>query len=200
MCLNVGSGPLRTLTRVARPAPVPMSSCCVNASRDYRDLIAQLVKLPFDEIVSLGETPKDSLTLLLLLDQLPRNFGRGTDYPFTKCDPLAVRLAEHFVLKLEHDKRQPPYKRMWYYVPLSHCESLPHQELALAKFAEGCWDYREGEWKEYHGFMRLGLESAWKHYGVISKFGRYPGRNVAMKRENTPEEKKYIEEGGDLFR
>jgi uncharacterized protein (DUF924 family) len=158
--------------------------------------VSQIVKLPFEEAVGLGKTPNDSLTLLLLLDQLPRNFGRGTDYPFTVTDPLSVRLAEHFVLELEHDKGQPPYKRMWYYLPFMHHESIPHQELCLAKFGEGCWDIREGDWKDYHGMMKSGLESAWKHYEVIGRFGRFPGRNAAMKRESTPAEKEFLEKSG----
>lgn len=161
--------------------------------------MSQIVKLPFDEVVGLGKTPDESLTLLLLLDQLPRNFGRGTDYPFTTCDPISIRLAEHFVLKEGHDKLQPPYKRFWYYVPFIHSESIALQELALAKFAETCWEVKEGEWKEYHTLLKLGLQSTWKHFEVIDKFGRFPGRNAALKRENTPEEQKYLDEGGDRF-
>ena len=167
-------------------------------SSEHREIVSHIVKLPFEEVVGLGKTPNESLTLLLLLDQLPRNFGRGTDYPFTVTDPLSVRLAEYFVLKLEHDKSQPPYKRMWYYLPFMHHESIPYQELCLARFGEACWDIREGDWKDYHGLMKSGLDSAWKHYEVINKFGRFPGRNVAMERESTLEEKEFLEKSGSF--
>ena len=158
--------------------------------------MSRIVNLPYDEVVALGKTPDDALTLLLLLDQLSRNIGRGTDYPFTTCDPLAVRLAEHFVLKLGYHKTQPAYKRMWFYMPFVHSESLPHQELAVANIANECWELREGDWKEFHEMLKMTLEAAWKHFDVINKFGRFPRRNAALKRENTPEEAKYLAEGG----
>jgi uncharacterized protein (DUF924 family) len=168
-------------------------------SRKYQPLVSKLVTLPFNELVTLGHTPQESLTLLLLLDQLSRNYSRGTPFPFIECDPLSLKLAEHFVLKLHHDKLQPPYKRLWYYLPFAHCESIAYQELALAKYAEGCWELREGEWKDFHDFFKQGLEFSWRHYIVINKFGRFPGRNKALGRENTAEEMKFMEEGGDTF-
>ena len=168
-------------------------------TRKYQPLVSQLVALPFNDLVALGDSPQESLTLLLLLDQLPRDYARGSPFPFTICDPLAVKLAEHFVFKREYDKQQPPYKRLWYYLPFEHAESLPYQELAIAKFAEACWELREGEWKDFHGLMNEGLEYGWRHYLVIKQFGRFPGRNKTLGRENTEAETKFIEEGGDTF-
>ncbi len=154
--------------------------------------------LPFDDLVALGRTPNESLALILLLDQISRNYSRGSPFPFTKCDPLSVKLAEHFVLNLKHDIQHPPYKRIWYYLPFEHSESLAYQELALAKFAEGCWELRDGEWKDFHGLFKEFMEFSWKHYVVISKFGRFPGRNKALGRDNTEEETKFMERG-DTF-
>lgn len=162
-------------------------------------MISKLVKLPFDDLVVLGSTPNDSLTLILLLDQLSRNNHRGNPFPFKECDPVSVKLAEYFVLNESHDKQHPAWKRFWYYLPFEHLESLPYQELALAKFADACWEFREGEWKEFHEMYRQGLDFAWRHYVIINQFGRFPGRNKALGRENTEEEKKFIEEGGDTF-
>jgi uncharacterized protein (DUF924 family) len=168
-------------------------------SRKYEPLVSEMVKLPFDDLVALGRTPNESLALILLLDQLSRNFSRGSPFPYTKCEPLSVKLAEHFVLNIKHDIQHPPYKRMWYYLPFAHSESIAHQELALAKNAEGCWELREGEWKDFHGFFKQFMEFSWRHYTVISKFGRFPGRNKVLGRENTEEEAKFMEEGGDTF-
>ena len=158
-----------------------------------------MITLPFNDLVSLGRSPNESLVLILLLDQLSRNFSHGNPFPYTKCDPLSVKLAEHFVFNLKHDVQHPPYKRIWYYIPFSHAESVSYQELSLAKFAEGAWELREGEWKNFHDFFKLFMEYSWRHYVVINKFGRFPGRNKALGRENTDEETKYIEEGGDTF-
>ena len=137
--------------------------------------------------------------ILLLLDQFSRNFSRGDPFPYVACDPISRKLAEHFVLVERHDKEQPPYQRMWYYLPFVHSESIFYQELALAKFAEACWECREGEWKEFHDFLKRCLEYAWRHFVVINKFGRFPGRNKIIGRETTPEEKEFLEQGGDTF-
>jgi uncharacterized protein (DUF924 family) len=167
--------------------------------RKYEPLVSKLVTLPLNELLDLGKSPDESLTLILLLDQVSRNYSRGKPFPYTVCDPISQQLAEHFVLAKQHDKQLPPFKRMWYYLPFSHAESIYFQELAIAKLAEACWDHRDGEWKTYHGLLKMHLEYAWKHFVVINKFGRYPGRNKIMGRETTPEEQKYMDEGGDTF-
>lgn len=166
--------------------------------RKYEPLVSQLVKLPYDDLVALGSTPRESLTLLLLLDQLARNYARGTSLPFKKCDPITSKLAEHFVSQ-RHDKQHPPWKQFWYYLPFGHAESLAYQDLGLAKFAEACWELRKGEGNAYLGLMREGMEFAWRHYVVIKRFGRFPHRNRVLGRESTEEERKYLEDGGETF-
>jgi len=79
-----------------------------------------------------------------------------------------------------------------------HSETIPYQELGIAKYAEACWELRDGEYKELYGMFKQNLEFSWKHYEVIGKFGRFPGRNKALRRETTEEEKKYQEQGGFL--
>jgi uncharacterized protein (DUF924 family) len=78
-------------------------------------------------------------------------------------------------------------------------EDVAYQELALAKFAEACWELRKGEWVDYHELMRQGMEFAWRHYVVVQRFGRFPHRNKVLGREDTEEERKYIQEGGESF-
>jgi uncharacterized protein (DUF924 family) len=68
----------------------------------------------------------------------------------------------------------------------------------LAKFGEGCWECREGEWKGFHDLFNQNLEFSWKHYVLIKKFGRFPSRNEALGREDTEEEKKFKEESGTI--
>jgi uncharacterized protein (DUF924 family) len=168
--------------------------------RNYEPLVLQLLDLPFEELVALGDTPEHSLTLILLLDQFTRNFGRGTPFPFTKTDPLCQLLAEHFVTTLKYDTSHPPYKKIWYYLPFGHSENVYYQELSVSKTAETCWNCRPGtEWEQFHEMMRRGMESAWKHYVIVERFGRFPHRNEVLGRESTEEERKFLEEGGDTF-
>jgi uncharacterized protein (DUF924 family) len=142
----------------------------------------------------MGTTPDRSLTLILLLDQLSRNSFRDSPFPFTACDPLALSLVEHFVLQAGHDKLLPPWKRIFYYLPFQHAENISYQELGVSKFAELAWELRDGEYKECHGFVKIGLAHAWDHLDAISKFGRFPRRNAALGRENTEAETKYLAE------
>jgi uncharacterized protein (DUF924 family) len=161
-------------------------------SRKWKPIIEQVTKVDADDLISLADTPQKSLTLMLLLDQLSRNTFRGSDYTFTVCDPLARAIAEHSIFKSGHDKHHPPYKRVWYYFPFEHSENLHHQELAVWKFAELAYECREGEWKNAHDFIKMGLSYAWSHLRVIDKFGRFPARNKAMGRESTEEEEKFL--------
>jgi uncharacterized protein (DUF924 family) len=167
--------------------------------RNYEPLVRKIIKLPFDEVIALGDTPEHSLTLILLLDQFTRNFSRDTPFPFIEVDPLCQKLAKHFVLSLGHDREHPPYKQIFYYLPFQHAERLDYQELAVSKQAYTCWETRDGEWKGFHEMMSKGLDSAWKHYVIIAKFGRFPHRNEALGRQTTEEEKKFLDEGGDTF-
>jgi len=79
-----------------------------------------------------------------------------------------------------------------------HSETIPYQELGIARFAETCWEIREGEYSEFHAMFKESLEFSWKHYEVIGRFGRFPKRNGVLGRESTEDEKKYLEEGGFL--
>ena len=191
-----GSGPTNHLIINASTFPLLRET---NA-REYAPIVSKIVETPFDELVAMSNTPAKSLTLILLLDQLTRNYSRGSPFPFKTCDPISLKLAEHFVLNAGHDKQHPPYKRIWYYLPFMHCESIAYQELALAKFAETCWELREGEWKDFHDLIKLGLEASWQHFAIISRFGRYPSRNKALGRESTEDEKKFLEEDGTSFK
>lgn len=69
----------------------------------------------------------------------------------------------------------------------------------MSKMALAAWECRTGEWQHYHEMMRRGLESSWKHYVIVQRFGRFPHRNVVLGREMKEEEKKFLEEGGDTF-
>ena len=157
-CSNVGSSWILLSTRPAGSTSLLLKP--LTKYRNYEPLVLQLLNLPFEELVALGNNPDHSLTLILLLDQFTRNFGRGTPFPFTKTDPLCQRLAEHFVITLQHDNSHPPYKKIWYYLPFGHSENVYYQELSVSKTAETCWNCRPGrEWEQFHEMMRRGMES-----------------------------------------
>lgn len=162
-------------------------------SRPYHSLIHKIVELPAAPLFALTSTAKESLTLMILLDQISRNIMRGPDSPFvyTKCDPTAQHVAHH-CLRLGHDKEHPPHKRIWYYLALFHSESSLDQELALAKFAGLVVEVRLGEWKASVSTYKTALIHMINYFTAIEKFGRFPERNAILGRESTEEEEKFL--------
>ncbi|KAL6884972.1 DUF924 domain-containing protein [Trichoderma longibrachiatum] len=84
--------------------------------------------------------PDDWLSLVLLLDQIPRNCFRGdaSSSVFTHWDPMArdVALA---ALERGIPDRRPEMRwrfacRVWFYVPLMHSEDVALHELALEEY------------------------------------------------------------------
>lgn len=126
--------------------------------------------------------PRRILAAVILLDQFSRNIYRGRAKAF-EADALARRLTRRAIAK-EWDKRMTVEQRRFLYMPLMHSEDMDDQEESVRLFdalAEGGRDK----------FAHL-------HFQQIADFGRFPGRNKALKRESTPEELIALE-GGAAF-
>ncbi len=120
--------------------------------------------------------PDTALAAIIVLDQFPRNMFRGQAAAFGS-DRIAALLARSavdagFNTGLEQNRIS------FMYMPLMHSESLADQELAVELFEA------------------LGNENNLKycieHRDVIAKYGRFPHRNRALGRDNTPEEDEYL--------
>lgn len=123
----------------------------------------------------------DCLALVLLLDQVPRNVFRGKYQAFA-FDSKALAVAEGALLR-GHDRALPPIRRRFLYLPFMHSESLPDQRYCVRLF-EAAGDDAEG------------LDYARRHHDVVARFGRFPHRNQALERQDTPEEAEYLAQGG----
>ena len=121
-----------------------------------------------------------ALALVLLLDQIPRNIFRGSAHAFA-TDPLALHYAGRAV-EAGLDGQVEPALRAFVYMPFEHSEALADQRRAVELFTQ------------------LGnaqsLKYAHAHLDVIEKFGRFPHRNRALGRVNTPEEQAWLDAGG----
>jgi uncharacterized protein (DUF924 family) len=120
-----------------------------------------------------------ALALLILLDQFPRNAFRGTARMY-ESDAKA-RAVARVAIESGFDKDFEPELRNFFYLPLMHSEDLPDQDRAV-ELARGIG----GE----------PLRFALMHRGIIEKFGRFPHRNETLGRSTTPEEQKYLADGG----
>ncbi|MCC6647315.1 MAG: DUF924 family protein [Polyangiaceae bacterium] len=121
-----------------------------------------------------------SLSLLLLLDQFPRNAFRGTPRMFA-TDGLALAVA-HAAIDAGHDARGPAELRVFFYLPLEHAESLEEQRRCVALH-------------EAMGVPELTRYAA-LHHDIIVKFGRFPHRNAVLGRASTAEELEFLAAGG----
>jgi uncharacterized protein (DUF924 family) len=121
-----------------------------------------------------------ALALLVLLDQFPRNVWRGSARMYATDDKaLAVaRAAVDAGLDLVIDD---PQLRAFFYLPFMHSESLPDQERSV----QLC-----------RGAHPDNLRFAQHHRDIVARFGRFPHRNAALGRVSTPEEQRFLDEGG----
>ena len=124
--------------------------------------------------------PKSCLALVILLDQVPRNTFRGAARAFAS-DALAL-CAARAIVDRGWDKAMTADEQMFAYLPFEHSESLVDQERSLKLF-EGNENY---EW-------------ARRHWEIVRRFGRFPHRNAALGRANTPEEIEFLKQPGSGF-
>jgi uncharacterized protein (DUF924 family) len=132
---------------------------------------------------SLAETEKGSLALVILLDQFSRNMFRGTARAFA-ADEKARSFARAAVDR-GFDQTVPPVLRSFFYLPFEHSEDLADQELSVVLFET----LGDADWLDY----------AVRHRDVVARFGRFPHRNAALGRENTPEESDFLTQPGSRF-
>jgi uncharacterized protein (DUF924 family) len=129
---------------------------------------------------SLLDDADGALALILLLDQVPRNVFRDSAHAFA-TDPLAREYADR-AIAAGHDLRVDPALRIFCYLPFEHSEDLADQDRAVAL----CEALGDANYLKY----------AEAHRDVIRRFGRFPHRNRALARTDTPEEQAWLEAGG----
>jgi uncharacterized protein (DUF924 family) len=158
------------------------------------------------------------MTLIILVDQIPRNCYRGTSATkvFNFFDPLALAIALKAKELGMHQRREVRYKlgyRLWLFMPMEHAEDMEMQELMVEEQRErfrdveilmqGTMDEDEDmrSWREtlvskksefevLRGIMQKAVD---EHYDAIRRFGRFPYRNVALGRLSMQEEQAFLD-------
>ena len=124
--------------------------------------------------------PLETITAaIILLDQFSRNIFRGSAQAFV-ADPLALELAIE-ALDRGWSHTAPKKWRAFLLMPLMHSEDLAVQNRSVAEFR------KLGE--------PLNADFAERHRDQIIRFGRFPGRNQALGRVSTAEEKEALAAG-----
>ncbi len=139
------------------------------------------------------ETPQGRLAAIIVLDQFSRNMYRTHAQAFSQ-DSLALYWALQGIRQGD-DKKLTPLQRVFFYLPLEHCEQLNMQNLAIEKFEQLAADAPASFADLAKGFVSF----AHQHQEVIARFGRFPHRNALLNRQSTPEELEYLAQPGSGF-
>lgn len=139
------------------------------------------------------QAPRSMLALVICLDQLPRNLHRDHADAFGG-DAAAMHAAQR-AIEAGFDARLHPVEATFLYLPFEHAEDVAAQERCVDLFGRLCARAPEG----LEAVFESNLEYARRHKAVIDRFGRFPHRNAALGRNSTPEEVRYLEEGGEDF-
>ena len=128
------------------------------------------------------EHPYESLAFIILLDQFSRNIYRNNPRSF-KYDPISLDFCKNGLNKLFESKLKTNDQRLFFILPLIHCENINEQNLAI-KILDNQFK-NTTKYKEISKFFR-------RHQEIIEKFGRFPHRNKVLQRKNTKVENEYL--------
>lgn len=184
------------------PAKYPLPSFIdVEADRDHYPDIAAPFVTQFQQNGT--GNPETARGLILLLDQIPRNVFRDNRALIYGHYDRIARAVLYALRKHNLDQQgqyaMSPVHRAWFYMPLMHSESLADHHL----FKEIVQDLKskleetgDQAGTEYAGQL---LSFGARHSEILEKFARFPYRNSCLGRETTPEEQKWLDDGGERF-
>ncbi len=126
---------------------------------------------------------EECVALIILLDQLSRNFFRNNSKAYdqdVKCVLIVKEaISKRYLDSLDIDKIH------FLLLPLIHSEDMINHELGhdlVDKFLKNHLEYEK-------------IKKAWNDHTVaIKKFGRYPHRNKILNRKTTKEEEIFLEQ------
>lgn len=123
--------------------------------------------------------PYACLSLILLLDQFPRNAFRNTAHMYA-TDSLA-RCYARAAVNFKHVKHIEEALRPFIFMPFMHSECLEDQQYSVDL---------------YRHHASANLEFALEHCDIIQRFGRFPHRNCTLGRSTTADEQRFLDDGG----
>jgi uncharacterized protein (DUF924 family) len=158
-----------------------------------------------------SEAAWTSLSITLLLDQVPRNLNRtkeGLVKVYTHYDKISAALSSVLMSPdspigrpdLHPQWRYSLAHRTWFYLPMVHTEDIEVHRQLDDIYAECEEELNKQEGLEgSKSFLEQGMKSEKEHREILERFGRYPHRNECLGRASTEEEKTFLTEGGATF-
>jgi len=165
-------------------------------SRPFAEHLKQVLEREGPEGAS-----RSALSMVLLLDQMPRNiFRTNQSLIYNHYDRISRSFLRHLLASPERVDRQSwvresPIHRWFFYLPLMHSEHL-EDHLLWDTLAEEMRHtaVQKGE-KAAIDFVDRGIVIAKQHKDIIELFGRYPYRNEVMDRNTTKKEREWLVNG-----
>jgi uncharacterized protein (DUF924 family) len=145
------------------------------------------------ELSAWADSPRRRLSLIILLDQFPRQIYRGTRQAFA-YDSQALNLTLSG-MQSAADGALNIVERLFFYMPLQHTESTEVQDESVSNYRRLVAESPP----ELKSTFEESLESAEKHRAVIREFGRFPHRNRILGRNSTPDEEAYLQKSAERF-
>ena len=145
--------------------------------QNFAKLFWEKRQLPVDRFTT---DPLTALAGVILFDQFPRNMFRGSAEAFS-TDAQALALTKR-AIEQGMDQQIGPDLRAFVYMPLMHSED-PKDQLRCVELFRNAANAEN-------------LEYAKLHADIIRRFGRFPHRNACLGRVTTPEEQKFLDDGG----
>jgi uncharacterized protein (DUF924 family) len=144
------------------------------------------------QLASWADSPRRCLSLIILLDQVPRNIYRGTARAFAyDAQALGLTLSG---MQSAADGALDVVERIFFYMPLHHCEAREVQDESLAAYRRLLMEAPQ----ELRGAFEECLKSAQEHHSIIERFGRFPHRNRVLERVSSPEEEAWLRGGASM--
>jgi len=135
----------------------------------------------------LSATAEGVLTLVLLLDQFPRNLYRDAARAY--ASDSKARAVARLAVGMGLDKLLSPVERIFIYLPFEHSEAVDDQISSVALFKT----LPVVPWRDEV------IDYAVRHHDIVAQFGRFPHRNAMLGRTSTAEELAFLEEQGAVF-
>lgn len=136
---------------------------------------------------------RPGLSLIIVLDQFPRNIGRGTAAAFAH-DRQALSVARRGVAAGFLDALTP-VEQAFFLMPFQHSEDLACQREGMALFEQ----MAESALPEWRAIAESIVRYARMHLEIIERFGRFPHRNRILGRDSTPDERAYLNSNSESF-
>jgi uncharacterized protein (DUF924 family) len=145
------------------------------------------------DLAAWESVPRSCVSLVIVLDQFPRNAYRNTAAAF-EYDALALAVTKRAVAAGYLAELSVP-EQAFLLMPYQHIEDAATQREGVRLFECMSAD-ASPQWR---GFADNTLQFARRHLEIIERFGRFPHRNRALARSSTPAEREYLESAPDAF-